>query len=138
MSKPGRPVDQTIRAGLSELGIRVSDENSWEAFYSLIISNRNSGGKEKFIERWTMNDCSARVLVISIAVMIVCVYRDRRAVMGLGWKWNLLAILPRRCNAGEKHQKRTSDEQQAFHDGLLKTLPYDACFFKRDDLGARA
>ena len=84
MTKPGRAVDRTIRAGLSELGIRFSDENSWEAFYALITSNRNSGAKEKFTERWTMNDCSARVLVISIAVMIVCVCRDRRAVMGVG------------------------------------------------------
>lgn len=84
MSKPGRAVDRRIRAGLSELGVRFSDESSREAFYSLITSNRNSGGKEKFTERWTMNDCSARVLVISIAVMIVCVCRDRRAVMGLG------------------------------------------------------
>ena len=84
MTKPGRAVDQTIIAGLSELGIRFTYENSWEAFYSLITSNRNSGGKEKFTERWAMNDCSARVLVISIAVMIVCVCRDRRAVMGVG------------------------------------------------------
>ena len=84
MSKTGWTVDQTIRAGLRELGIKISDESSWETFYSLITSNRNSGGKEKFTERWTMNDCSARVLVISIAVMIVCVCRDRRAVMGLG------------------------------------------------------
>jgi hypothetical protein len=86
MSKPGRTVDQTIRAGLSELGIRFSDESRWEAFYSLITADRNRGGEEKFTERRTMNDCSTRVLVISIAVMIVCVYRDRRVVMGLGWK----------------------------------------------------
>ena len=86
MSKPGRAVDQTIRAGLSELGIRFSDESRWEAFYSLITANRNRSGEEKFTERRTMNDCSTRVLVISIAVMIVCVYRDRRVVMGLGWK----------------------------------------------------
>ena len=76
MSKAGWTVDQTIRAGLRELGIKFRDESSWEAFYSLVTSNGNSSGDEKITERWAMDDCSARVLVISIGVMIVCVSRD--------------------------------------------------------------
>jgi hypothetical protein len=59
------------------LGMKFTGESIWQAFYPLVTANRNSGGNEKLTERRTMNDCAARVLVISIAVMIVCVYRDR-------------------------------------------------------------
>ena len=84
MSKTGWTVDQPIRAGLREPGTKISGESRWKAFYSLVTSNRNSGGKKKITERWTMNDCPAGVLVISIGVMIVCMHRDRRPVMGVG------------------------------------------------------
>ncbi|HEX2244410.1 MAG TPA: hypothetical protein VHK27_14405 [Gammaproteobacteria bacterium] len=117
MSKTGWTVDQRIRPGLRQLGIKISHESSWKAFYSLLTSNRNSGGKKKITERWTMNDCPAGVLVISIVVMIVCVYRNRRAVIHFGFIRNSLAILPSRGNPGEEYQQTTSDKDRAFHCG---------------------
>jgi hypothetical protein len=70
-----------------------------------------------------MNDCSARVMVISVAagiafsaVMIVCVCRNGRGVViGFGGKGNSRAILPRRGDTREKDEERTCDENRAFH-----------------------
>jgi hypothetical protein len=64
MSKPGRPVDQTIRAGLSELGIRFTDENTSEGFYSIFRINGEIGGRKVVANKRTMNRTITGMVVI--------------------------------------------------------------------------
>ena len=55
MNKPGRAVDQTIKAMLDELNIKLSNQSLGETFYSMIRANRESGRRKIVADRRTVN-----------------------------------------------------------------------------------
>jgi hypothetical protein len=64
MNKPGRPVDQRIRAMLAELGIKFTDQSLGETFYSMIRANDEIGRQKVVANRRTMDRTIIGVVVI--------------------------------------------------------------------------
>jgi hypothetical protein len=77
MNKPGRAVDQTIKAMLDELNIKLSNQSLGETFYSMIRANRESGRRKIVADRRTVNRPIVGVVAIRLRVMIVPVRRNR-------------------------------------------------------------
>ena len=76
-------MDQTIRAALSELGIKFSDESLRDGFYSIVTANGETGRRKVVANGRTMNRTIIGVMAIRLRVMIVPVRRNR-AVMVAG------------------------------------------------------
>ena len=120
-------MDQTREAMPAVLEIRFSDESIQQTLDSRVLGRRKRSDGNKLAHSRAMNQCIVRVFVIR--VMILRMRGSFRAVMLIWRKCDLLAVRPRRSYAGEKHEKRASDDQQAFH-ADVKTLPCHETFFK--------
>jgi hypothetical protein len=123
-------VDQTISGGVGEPVIEGSSKRRYNPLDSMVLGNRETRGREIAVKRRTVDHATIGIVALGLRVMIMAVRRSR-AVRVVRYKPDLPAALPCRCNAGEKHQKRTSDEKQAFHDVRKSCLMADD--FSRED-----
>jgi hypothetical protein len=64
MSRPRRPVYQTIKAMVDKLRIEFTHQSLREAFYSSVRANGESGGRKIVAHRRTVNRVIARVVSI--------------------------------------------------------------------------
>jgi hypothetical protein len=108
-------VDQTITGGFGEPVIEGGSKRRYNPLDSMVLANRETRGREIAVKRRAVDHATIGMVAFGVRVMIVAVRRSR-VVRIVRYKPDLPAALPCRCNAGEKHQKRTSDEKQAFHD----------------------
>jgi hypothetical protein len=79
----------------------------------MVLTCRNSRGKEKLIQSRTVNNCSMGVFVVGVGVMIVCRCGSRQVWMDE--KRPLFTACPRRHCPGNKHEQTADDDNQTFH-----------------------
>ena len=124
-------MDQPINGGVGKPVIQGGSKRRYNALGSIALGNRETCDREIAVNRRAVNRAAIRIVALGLRVMIMAVRRSR-VVRVVRYKPDLPAALPCRCNAGEKHQKRTSDEKQAFHDVRKSCLMADD--FSRETL----
>jgi hypothetical protein len=107
--------------------MEMSDKNMENGLYPIVPACRKNCRDKKVIQGRAVDHCSLGVLVVRIRVMVMCGHVNRR----FSWvvaKRDLLAVCPRRGNAGEKHEQTTNGCGQAFHCWMLKLCLVDNAF----------
>ncbi|HEX6173392.1 MAG TPA: hypothetical protein VF089_05210 [Candidatus Binatia bacterium] len=116
-------MDQPINGGVGKPVIQGGSKRRYNALGSIALGNRETCDREIAVNRRAVDRAAIRIVALGLRVMIMAVRRSR-VVSVVRYKPDSPAALPCCGSTREQHQKRTRDENQTFHSGRQKILPY--------------